>query len=317
MKPKTLILMLVAIGCGLVASYMTSRVIAERNTDKGEEEKVSVLVAKQNLVTGYLIKEPEQVFEEKQFTKGEEPKKAVRSYEELKDHRLNKPLTAEQFVTAEDLMSKEQESISALMQKGMRAVGVKVTVEAQVAGFVLPQCRVDIICVVKQNEELYSKIILQNVLVLALDQTQTRPDDKPAMVAATVVVQVTPAQAEALSLAAELGTLRLILRPFGDEEKTRTAGAFPRSLQGGNNGSAEDGLQGDGDAPPRRAPVAPKVKPNEQPPLKQHMLTIYNGDAVTREFFLLNEQNVVVQSRIERGQPESAPTAKVAFNRQR
>ena len=36
MKSKTMILMAVAIGCGLVASYMTSRVIAERGSKDGD-----------------------------------------------------------------------------------------------------------------------------------------------------------------------------------------------------------------------------------------------------------------------------------------
>src|SRR5437588_11946903 len=102
MKSKTMILMVVAIGCGLAASYMTSRVIAERS-DAAPEEKVAVLVAKQNLPMGTVIKDPERLFEEKQFIKGAEPKKAIRNYEQLKDKDHNKPLSAEQFVTREDL----------------------------------------------------------------------------------------------------------------------------------------------------------------------------------------------------------------------
>ena len=43
MKPKTLILMVVAVSCGLGASYMTSRLLADREQDV---EKVAVLIAK-------------------------------------------------------------------------------------------------------------------------------------------------------------------------------------------------------------------------------------------------------------------------------
>ncbi len=46
MKPKTMMLMVVAIGCGLAASYMTSKLLAERNNAQTEEPKVKVLVAK-------------------------------------------------------------------------------------------------------------------------------------------------------------------------------------------------------------------------------------------------------------------------------
>src|SRR5436305_1695536 len=40
MKPKTLILMVVAVTCGLGASYMTSRLLAERQTD--DTDKVAI-----------------------------------------------------------------------------------------------------------------------------------------------------------------------------------------------------------------------------------------------------------------------------------
>src|SRR5438876_2602762 len=98
MKSRTMILSGIAIICGLAASYMISRVISEREPP-AEEEKVSVLVAKQNLNLGLLIKEPEKYFEEKQFTKGQEPKKAIKDFAEVKDQYLTKPLSAEQFVT--------------------------------------------------------------------------------------------------------------------------------------------------------------------------------------------------------------------------
>ena len=63
MKSKTMILMVIAIVCGLGASYMTSRLLAERN------EKVIVLVPKQKLSQWTHIKEPETMFEEREILK--------------------------------------------------------------------------------------------------------------------------------------------------------------------------------------------------------------------------------------------------------
>jgi len=304
MKPKTLILMVVAIACGLAASYMTSRLIAERNTEKSDDEKVGILVAKQNLATGYLIKEPEKMFEEKLYTKGEEPKKAIRGFDQLIERRLNKPVNAEQFVTAEDLVSKEQEGLAGIMKSGLRAVGLKVNVDSSVAGFVLPHCRVDIISVMRRNEnETYSKIILQNVLVLAVDQSPIRPDDKPTMVASTVTVQVTPGQAEALSLASDLGSLRLILRAFGDEEKVATRGVTPKSLLQADNGEAKEPEPPPAPKPaPAPAPVV-VVKPKEPPPPKTHTLTIYNGESATKAVFILDAKDAPQSMQIEQSLP--------------
>ena len=233
MKSKTVILMIVAIVCGLAASYMTSRVIADRKDT--DDEKITVLVAKQNLAMGTMITDAEKYFEEKPFTKGEEPKKAIRDFAQIKDHRLNKPLSAEQFVTPDDLTDRGQDSLSGLMRKGMRAVGIKVNVDDIAGGFVLPQTRVDIVSVLRQGDQQYSKIILQNVLVLAVDTLSQRPDDRQAIVSNTVTVEVTPAEAEKLSLATELGRIRLILRPWGDEEKVTSKGATPRTLGQAND----------------------------------------------------------------------------------
>jgi pilus assembly protein CpaB len=333
MKPKTLILMVVAIGCGLVASYMTSRVIADKS-DKPVEEKVAVLVARQNITMGTVVKDPEKLFEEKQFTKGEEPKKAIRSFDDIKNKILNKPLGAEQFVTADDLTDKENSGLSQFMTKGMRAVAIKVDAGSSVGGFVLPHTRVDVVSVVKQNEHnTYSKIILQNVLVLAVDTIQNKPDDKNAIVSNTVTLQVTPQQAEALTMATELGKLNLILRAYGDEEKVATTGITPKGVtQGGQDrgeegtGFVEEGPRRTGlgglskipDVPKETKPVTTtptqvvEVKPVEPPPPpKTHTLTIYNGDNVTRAVFTLNDKDVPSEAKIQKkidkaGEPTGA-----------
>jgi pilus assembly protein CpaB len=331
MKSKTLILMIVAIVCGLVASYMTSRVIADRQTPV-EEEKVSVLVAKQNLNMGLLLKDPEKYFEEKQFTKGEEPKRAIKDFEELKGRLLNKPLSAEQFVTAEDLNDKGGEGLSGLMQKGKRAVAIKVNADTSVGGFVLPHNRVDIVSVTRKGDDLHSRIILQNILVLAVDQTSQRPEDKQATLSSTVTVEVTPAQAEKLSLASDLGSLRLILRSFGDDEKVTTAGASPKNLNSANDAVSDDQVVAlekvierakksffpkIPDVPPPpvkqtqvvKAPEPPPPPPPPPPP-KTHTMTIFNGEQVTRAVFTLNDKESDIAIKIEKSQPESAPSGK-------
>ena len=103
MKPKTLVLMGVAIACGLGASYMTSRLLAERQTD--DEPKLEVLVAKKNLNIGDTIKAPDEMFQFKQYVKGEEPQGAVTTYDDLKNRVLKRPLRPGDHVTADDLLS--------------------------------------------------------------------------------------------------------------------------------------------------------------------------------------------------------------------
>jgi pilus assembly protein CpaB len=318
MKPKTLVLMFVAIGCGLAASYMTSRVIAERNADQGEVEKISVLVAKKNMGLGTLIKNPETMFEEKFFVKGEEPKKAIRMFDQLKDKRLNKPVAAEQFVTDEDLIDKSSGSLEAVVQPGMRAIGLKVNVESSGGGFVMPHSRVDLVHVVKNEKETTSKIIMQNVLVLAVDQSAVKPEDKNSFVPQTVTVEVTPSQAEALSLAQDIGSIKLILRGFGDEEKVLTHGINPKSIGSAQEKGEETEDTGPAKESPRLASKIPDVPGEEAVPevkaplIKMHVLTIHMGDTFSRHSFPLNANNeVIIEEELPRNNEgaKSAPQA--------
>ena len=61
MKPKTMILMVVAVVCGLAASYMTSRLLADKGTPP-PVATVTVLVAKQKINAWTPIKNPEDLF---------------------------------------------------------------------------------------------------------------------------------------------------------------------------------------------------------------------------------------------------------------
>ncbi len=118
----------------------------------------------------------------------------------------------------------QKATLSALLEKGMKAVTLRVNAVAGVAGFVLPGDIVDILntrAKLSGNEanpdivSTYSDVLIQGVRVLAVDQLSRNETDKPA-IASTVTVQVTTRQAQKLALAASIGTLSLVLRPFGN-----------------------------------------------------------------------------------------------------
>lgn len=341
MRPKTLILMVVAIACGLVASFMTQRAISNRQPQEmAPEEKVAVLVARYNLAQGISTKDPEKHFTVKLFTKGEEPKKAIRAlyepsqaldevavklYEQVKDRRLNKPLVAEQFVSAEDLLEQQNAGLAAVMARGMRALGVKVDTSAVAGGFVLPNSRVDVVWVQRRGEnDSTARVLLQNVLVLAVGTVSQRPEDKQALLENTVTLAVTPEQAEKLSLASEMGTLRLILRAFGDEEIAKTTGVDPKSLAKANSDPGSDTpveVEEPAVAPKanavwvNRIPDLPKPAGSATPavdaggktdvavaavdPTRVHVLTIHNGESIKRVKFALNDQREVDETTRE------------------
>jgi len=126
--------------------------------------------------------------------------------------------------------------LSYIIPDGHRAMTVGVNEVVGVAGFVLPGSVVDVVATVNSPfltgvDARISKIILQNIKVLAVGQILEQKEGKPAMVP-TVTLDVLPDQAEKLALASE-NKVQLILKHLGDEAETKTKGATIASLLSG------------------------------------------------------------------------------------
>ncbi len=333
MKPKTLILMGVAITCGLGASYMTSRLLAERSGD--ETEKVVVLVAKKNMSMGDPIKEPEEMFESKEFLRGQEPRNAIDDVTALKGRILKRSLRGGDFVTNEDLFGeKDAMGLQVSLPPGYRGIGIRVNMESIAGGFAsLPLSRVDIISTIRRGDDKssYSQIILEDVLVVAADTQTTRDENGRAMPANVVTVALKPEDVLKLTLAKEMGPLSLVLRKMGDGTKSDVARMTAETLKAGETkeDSAEIEVAKEGPKAPPPAPAAePKPAPaptpapapepvvaDVRPQGKQHVLVIREGERTKRTEYLLDDANEVIVPEVSRteltpprpGQAEAAP----------
>ncbi len=128
--------------------------------------------------------------------KTEVPKTAVVKYEALKDHVLIKGIDKGEVVVAENLLSKDKGGLEVLLPQGKHTVAIRTTAEKVAGGFVLPGSRVNVFHTVRHGDkESESRVILQNILVRAVDQQAMKPEDKPGLVPATVTLEVTPQQA--------------------------------------------------------------------------------------------------------------------------
>ena len=126
--------------------------------------------------------------------------------------------------------------LSAVIDKGDRAITVRVNDVVGVAGFALPGNYVDVIVNTQApgggtDQQSISKIVLEKILVLAVAQQVSRDDTQPKVVNA-VTLQVSPEQAEKLDVARSVGTLSLVLRNQVDDDKLKTAGATKLTLLG-------------------------------------------------------------------------------------
>jgi len=107
---------------------------------------------------------------------------------------------------------------SSVIPPGMRALTVSVNNYSGVGGFVLPNTRVDVLVTVPspyRKGDSITKIILEDIKVLAVDQIYEREKDDPVKVQ-TVTLLVSPKQAEQLVLASTEGKLQLSLRNTAD-----------------------------------------------------------------------------------------------------
>jgi pilus assembly protein CpaB len=313
MKPKTMILMIVAVACGLGASYMTSRLLAERNQRPAEEKKVPVLYAKQTVAAWVQIQDPEAVFEVREVNESAVPKKALSDHAQLKDKRLNKVIEATKPVTEDDLLSAEQEGLVAKMKPGQRAITIRVTIEQNAHGYVMPGTLVDILSVMRGNDP-HSKWILEKMVVLAADANHTRDPNQPNQISQTVTLAASPEEALRLSLAQSIGELRLAIRRPDDNLPLRigrvTAGDLDKPSKSGIRKEREDETPGATPVVslPPVVPEAPKVetkpevkpeakpeaKPEVKPPVvvkrrpRRHIMQLNTGPNTERVIFLLD-----------------------------
>lgn len=110
-------------------------------------------------------------------------------------------------------------SIAALLPDGMRAATVRINDVSGVAGFIQPNDSVDVLithAAASQANAQATDVLLQNVRVIAIDQTAKNADGS-AKVGRTATLQVSPLDAQKLALAQEVGSLSLVLRKPGEQ----------------------------------------------------------------------------------------------------
>src|SRR5205814_5132466 len=155
MNSKTLILMVVAIGCGLAAAYTTHSLFADRN------DQVDILVAKQRFNSWTPIKSPEDMFEFDKRPKSDVPKNAVVKFEAAKDHVLIKAMDKGDALVQEIIMDKKNAGLEVVLPPGKRAYAVRTTAQAVAGGFVFPGSHVDVLHTTKRSDNPESHVVLQ------------------------------------------------------------------------------------------------------------------------------------------------------------
>lgn len=122
------------------------------------------------------------------------------------------------------LIRADQGFMAAILPSGMRAVATRIAAETSAGGFILPNDRVDLIMTRRADpdttgggSEFLTETILNNIRVLAIDQTIEDQDGEKVVVGQTATLELTPRQAQILTVAQQMSdSLTLALRSIAD-----------------------------------------------------------------------------------------------------
>lgn len=145
-------------------------------------------------------------------------------------------------------------TLSSVIADDMRAMTIRVNDVHGVAGFVLPGDRVDVLITREPDRDSpITDLLLQNVQVLGIDQDANEKRDKP-QVARAVTLEVTPEQAQKLTLASTVGTLSLSLRNVLNTQAVAQRSITLKDLRIGEVNSEDKPVQQAAPAPVRVNP---------------------------------------------------------------
>ena len=212
MKQKNMVLVAVAVACGLVAALLTS--YSSAGSKPKSEETVAVLVAAKDLPVGTWLKKEtiNDLVVVKEFPAGTAPQVFVGNLEDLTDKRVVRTIRKGDSFNPKDV----SKSAAIAPPDGFGMMSIPCTLDETVTGFVQPGSKVNILASIpskRQGDKATVVTFLHDMLVLAVDGSSTITSDTPVSTSVgTVSFAVTSSTAELLHAAKTRGcNMRLVL----------------------------------------------------------------------------------------------------------
>jgi len=239
MLPSVLKFAVILLAAALLAVGARAAFIARQQPATSVAEapaEVLVRVAAADLPAGLLLRDSD--LEWKPYARSDLPKGALQegnAQAEVIGALLRHGLEAGEAIVASNIIRPDAPGfLAAALKPGMRAVSVPIDDVSGHAGLILPGDYVDIILTqtLRQDQEIdgrrnavVSETVVEKARVIAVGSSfQPQRDDnaKPAR-ARTVTLEVDPRAAEAVTVAARLGTLSMSLRSFAVDDRNGLA----------------------------------------------------------------------------------------------
>lgn len=241
MRPIVIVLIVLALGTALIAAYLVNEYLASQRapvqattTQVGTQ---NVLVAARDLAPGTVLEEadlrwepwPKNLVDDRfvtqpETTQGQTP--AANPQQDFVAHIVRRSVMAGEPMSKEMVIKQGDGSVvAANLAPGKRAITLGVSPATGVAGLILPNDHVDVVMDSQPRDlanltgwsdviaRYATETIIKDLRVIAINQKMSHdPKEGLGESGNLVTLEVTPAQAEKLLVAKQIGTLTLTLR---------------------------------------------------------------------------------------------------------
>jgi pilus assembly protein CpaB len=269
MQLRTILIIGLAIFCGLTAVVGVNLFLRAQETNT-REETVAVLVAAKDI--DRLTTITADMLTTRPFPKSMVPKEALTNLDDVVGRRAKFKCQQNEMLLNSQLAEKGS-GRAWDTPDGMRAFTIKTNkIAGAVTGFVLPGDRVDVLLTVtteisKGKEGTLTVTLLTDIEVVAADYVTEPLQDKKAKIEdlKTVTLLVTPEQASKLALGENKGHLHLSLRNPNDKLPLPPTKITMKDI----------GLEPE--APPVKEAPLPAPKPKPKPAAPSHIRLLHGG----------------------------------------
>ncbi len=214
MRAKSLILLVIALGCGMIAAVGVSKAIMDKGpTTVAPEATVEIFVAVKDLPHAQKISADSVKLEK--WPSSRLPEGALTKLEELEGKFTNQMLFSGEPILGRKLAD-SRESFSTAIPPGYRVFDIPGS-----HGYIKPGDHVDILGTFQvggRGGASETRTVMRNVQVFGIDGVTTRDTEINNGGRGSVFqLLVKESQLEALTLANSMSELRMNLRPFGED----------------------------------------------------------------------------------------------------
>jgi pilus assembly protein CpaB len=241
MEKKNKKLLIIALTLSLITVALIYIYISGIKTERvPETEYIMVYAAARTIPEHARITDSD--IEEVQITKELFSENMMTDKDQVTGRRALQSIIEGEFIRKERLADEERMNFTYTIPDGTRAVSMNITEEVNVANLLRPGDYVDVVASFEKEDEVrgsttvtyprITKIILQNVKVLALGQDTKISFEKLQEQPMTITLAIKKDDVEKFVYASEFGIIRLALRHAGDGSLTDAQGIIRPDVTG-------------------------------------------------------------------------------------